>query len=382
MAFTGKATYDAGATLPEAHEDIADVVTAVSPFETPFLNFLGDPMQPARATYHEWMEDALLPDTDALDEALTTAETAVDVDNGSRFRVNDVVRVDGSNETMLVTAIATNTLTVTRAYGDTAAATHSDNAVVQILGTAILEGDEAPTPRFQNRSRAANYTQIFSEQAKVSGSQEATSLVGVASEIDYQVEMRTRELLRYLEKSVISGTQPDATGQGSDTVGRSMDGIIEKISTHAYAADSGTFSGFGLDLTEEMLNLLIREVWEDSNAPIDFVLCNGFQKRKINGFLTPSRRYAPEDQRFTDRVQVYDSDFGELSVVLSRWVPRDTIIVGASSLMQVMPLQGRSFFSKPLAETGDFEARQVIGEYTLEMRNESAHAYLNTLSTS
>ena len=42
MAFTGKATYSAGATLPELAEDISDIVAIVSPFETPLLNLLGD----------------------------------------------------------------------------------------------------------------------------------------------------------------------------------------------------------------------------------------------------------------------------------------------------------------------------------------------------
>ena len=343
-------------------------------------------MAPARSTLHEWQEDALLPDNDALNGAVSSAgDTSWVVDNSSRFRVNDIIRVEGSNETCLVTAIntGTETLTVTRSYGDTAAASsYADNSVIQILGTAALEGADAPTPRFTNRSRATNYTQIFSETAKVSGTMEAVNRIGVGNELDYQVEMRLKEQLRYLEKSVISGTQPDSTGQGSDTVGRSMDGIIEKLSTHTYTANSGTFASYGTDLTEPMLNLLIREVWENSNAPIDFILCNGFQKRKINGFLTPSRRHSGSEGTFTDRVQAYDSDFGELTVVLSRWVPKDTIIVGSSALINVLPLEGRSFQSQALAKSGDYEQRLVVGEYTLELRNESAHGYLDTLSTS
>ena len=44
MAFTGKATYTAGATLPEIAEDVGDIIGIVSPFETPLLDVLGDPM--------------------------------------------------------------------------------------------------------------------------------------------------------------------------------------------------------------------------------------------------------------------------------------------------------------------------------------------------
>ena len=41
MPFTGKATYSAGATLPEIAEDVADLVSIVSPHETPLLDLLG-----------------------------------------------------------------------------------------------------------------------------------------------------------------------------------------------------------------------------------------------------------------------------------------------------------------------------------------------------
>ena len=43
MPFTGKATYSAGATLPEIAEDVSDIIALVSPYETPLLDHLGDP---------------------------------------------------------------------------------------------------------------------------------------------------------------------------------------------------------------------------------------------------------------------------------------------------------------------------------------------------
>lgn len=40
-----------------------------------------------------------------------------------------------------------------------------------------------------------------------------------------------------------------------------------------------------------------------------------------------------------------------------------------STRIDVLPLAGRSFHYKPLATTGDREGGQVIGEYTLEVRD-------------
>jgi hypothetical protein len=51
-----------------------------------------------------------------------------------------------------------------------------------------------------------------------------------------------------------------------------------------------------------------------------------------------------------------------------------------SSRIEVVPLSGRSFHYKPLAVTGDRESGQLIGEYTLELRNENAHGVIGGLA--
>ena len=65
MPFTGKASYSAGADLPEIAEDVADIVGIVSPYETPLLDHLGDAQRAATSTIHEWLEDALVPRLEA-----------------------------------------------------------------------------------------------------------------------------------------------------------------------------------------------------------------------------------------------------------------------------------------------------------------------------
>src|SRR5262245_13118029 len=117
MSFTGKATYTAGSTLPEIAEDISDLVAIASPTETPLLDALGDAPRAAHSTVHEWLEDALVPDTDAVDDVVDTSNFTVI--NVERFRVGDQIRIEGQRELMLVTAIdtGTSTLTVERTYG-------------------------------------------------------------------------------------------------------------------------------------------------------------------------------------------------------------------------------------------------------------------------
>ena len=384
MAFTGKATYSAGTTLPELAEDVSDLVGIVSPFETPLLNALGDPMREATSTHHEWLEDELLPNKDAINDSTYTdpsTDTDFVVDNGSRFRIGDQIQVEGSEELMLVTGISTNTLTVVRGYAGTTAEDLADNQVINILGNAALEGADKPTARFTNRTRCGNYTQIFTAAVEVSGTDLAASQLGLADEIDNQKQGRLREMIRDLENTVINGGLPSSDPQGSGTVRRSMKGIIQHLSTNVFhTGDSGFPTGTGLD--EDKINYVLRQIWNNSSGNVDLIIVGGYQKRKINGFLAGSRSFGANDTKFTDLISIYESDFGVCNIITTRWMPQDAALLLDSSRISVLPLAGRSFHFKPLASSGDYECGELIGEYTVEFRNEAAHGLIRDLGTS
>lgn len=384
MAFTGKATYSAGTTLPELAEDVSDLIGIISPYETPLLDALGDPMREATSTHHEWFEDELLPNKDAINDSTYTdpsTDTDFVVDNGSRFRVGDQIQVEGSEELMLVTGINSNTLTVVRGYAGTTAEDLADNQVINILGNAALEGADKPGARFTNRSRCGNYTQIFTATVEVSGTDMAASQLGLADEMDYQKQERLRELIRDLENTVVNGGEPASNPEGSGSVRRSMKGVIQHLSTNVFhTGDSGFPTGTGLD--EDKINYVLRQIWESSNGNVDMIVVGGFQKRKINAFSANSRTYGANDTTFTDMISIYESDFGVCRIVTTRWMPQDAALLLDSSRINVLPLAGRNFYFKPLASGGDYECGELIGEYTVELRNEAAHGLIRDLSTS
>ncbi|XVJ58423.1 MAG: DUF5309 domain-containing protein [Tepidisphaera sp.] len=387
MPFTGKPTFAAGTDLPELVEDVSDVIGIVSPWETPLLDYLGDPKKAATSTVHEWIEDTLLPNTDALNQTTFTPDpqnaTSLTVVNGARFQIGDLVRPDQSVEVMQVTAVAGNILTVVRGYGSTVKATLANGRRLFILGNAALEGADAASARFTNRVRRQNYTQIFAATVEVSGSMQATRQHGTTDELDYQKQERMRELLRDLESCVINGTAPTSTPQGGASVRRSMNGIVKQITTNVFTPGQSGFpagGGAGTDLNELVLNSALRLAWEQSSGQIDTIVVSGLQKRRINSFASTLRAYQPEDVKFRDLVGVYESDFGVCRVIMSRWVPADTALLLDSSRIEVLPLRGRSFQYKPMGSTGDAIHGQVIGEYTMEFKNENAHAAIRGLS--
>ena len=160
-----------------------------------------------------------------------------------------------------------------------------------------------------------------------------------------------------------------------------MRGIIQHLSSHVYhTGDSGFPSG--ADLDEEKLNYVLRQIWTASSGNVDLIVVGGFQKRKINAFCSASRSYGAGDTTFTDMVNIYESDFGICRIVTTRWLPQDAVLLLDSSRVDVLPLAGRSFYYKPLASSGDYECGELIGEYTLELKNEAAHGLIRGLSTS
>ncbi|HOI55942.1 MAG TPA: DUF5309 family protein [Phycisphaerae bacterium] len=381
MSFTGKATYDGGATLPEMVEDVSDLVGIISPYETPLLDVLGDAQRAALSTHHEWLEDALLPNRDALAATPSNPllDMTIEVETPESFRVGDQIKV--GTELMLVSDVDTgaSTLDVVRGYGSTTAVSLAAGDVIEILGNAGLEGGSADDARFTVRQRRGNWTQIFSKTILVSGSDLAVRHHAVADELDYQKQERLRELLRDLENTVLNGAAPASTPHGSTYVRRTMQGLFASLETNRFEpGEDGFPAGPGLD--EAMLNAALRRIWENSAGNVDTIVVNGYQKRLISNFTATAQRYSPEDERVRRVVGVYESDFGVQRVVLSRWVPADTVLLLDSSRVSVLPLSGRSFHYKPLAATGDFEKGELIGEYTVEMRNEGAHGMISGLT--
>ena len=187
MAFTGKCTYTAGTTIPEVAEDVSDLVSILSPHETPLLDALGDPLHAATSTRHEWLDDELLPNFDVIaqpglnDTALNT--TSLTVANGSRFRIGDQIQGDAKHEVIFVTGVTGNTLTLVRGYGGSTKHALTDALKLRILGNAALEGSDADAARFTIRTRRSNYTQIFSAAVQVSGTEAAVRQLAVDDEI-------------------------------------------------------------------------------------------------------------------------------------------------------------------------------------------------------
>ena len=92
-----------------------------------------------------------------------------------------------------------------------------------------------------------------------------------------------------------------------------------------------------------------------------------------------TRTVDAKDKRLTAAIDVYVSDFGELSVIPNRFMRARDALILQTDMWAFATL--RDFEEVPLAKTGDSDAVMIVTEYTLEARNEASSGGVFDLTT-
>jgi hypothetical protein len=352
--------------------DIEDAIHMISPFEVPFLGTYGPDRgsvlgkDSTTSTKVEWLEDELVPGSDALAATHTAGDAYITVDNREYFKTNDLIRID--DEFMRVTdptGTTAATMEVERSWGDPAAAGHADGATVLILGNLPQEGDDPVSGINFNRTQPFNYTQIYQDEVEVTRSEEKEAKYGVRSESAYQIGKRYKENAIKLEKNLILGTRAEDTTNKR----RSHGGLDYYLST---GTDSST-----TQMTEDALLDALQASF-DRGGMVDLLAVGGTQKRVISAFSADDIRIARDDNVRGAVVDWYDSDFGRIYVVLNRWIPTRFAFGLEKQYIDVVWFD--PFFTEMLAKTGDRQQWEIVAEVTMRVRNEKAHFKFTALT--
>ena len=303
-------------------EDLTDVIYNISPTDTPFMSSVGKTK--ATAVYHEWQTDAL---------AAAVANNAA---------------VEGADAT---------SLTVT------------------------------PTVRVGNR------TQISTKTVQIAGTQDSVDKAGRKSEKAYQLAKASSELKRDMEKTLLSN---NVAAAGDSSTARTLGGLQAWLNTNAVLGATGTagsggttarVSGTDAAFTETMLKSAVKQAFEEGGNP-SVLMVTPTQKQVVSGFagIAEQRYQAPSNAPTTivGAADVYLSDFGTLSVVPNRFMTADSGDGGEVAFVLDPEYAAvaylRPFQTNELAKTGDSEKTQLLVEYTLEVKNEKAHAIIADLA--
>jgi hypothetical protein len=370
-------SYDQSATYILSLDQMVDAILLDDSDVLSTLGFSNEG-KPVTQTKHEWDEDELNPVTVTAGRILESAASATgsalvltSTAHAARLTAGTLLKdqLSGKFEVLQVTAVSGKSATVTRGYGGTSAEAHGSAAVYDIISNPRPQGMTGPKDESVARTRSYNYTQIFSKGVRLSGTALAIEHNGISAEDTYQIDKRMRELVRELDRTVIMGVR--AAANVVDGTYGTMGGLIDYIKH----ASSGNTNSTAETLVPSVLNAMIKQIWDDGGSP-DMVIVGGAQKQKISAFDKEYRRSTMDTRRAGFTVEEFVSDLGiSLRVVVDRWIPSDVAIVIDSSRVMIKPLQGRSFFLEKLAKTGDSENWQIVGEYTMEVKQAAkAHA--------
>jgi len=144
--------------------------------------------------------------------------------------------------------------------------------------------------------------------------------------------------------------------------------------------DAAATDGTQRAITEDILKGVIADCW-DAGAEPSIVLCGSFNKQTISTFTGNATKYKDiSDKTLSAAIDVYVSDFGELTIVPSRFHRTRDVFVLDPNYARVAYLKTAS--QKPLARTGHAERRLISVEYGLQIDNEAAHGFVADCTTS
>lgn len=251
-----------------------------------------------------------------------------------------------------------------------------------------LEGDDTPRQASAQPVRARNVVQISRKDATVSGTIEAVERAGRKSELAYQMAKKGRELKRDMETVLLSNRGLNVGAIGTPRVTRGLPSWLSSYMTvgqgmgtggaNAASETVGRTDGTQRALTETLLRNQMQLCW-DGGAEPSIIMCSSGKKITIAGFTgRAGQQVIVPANKITAGVTIYASDFGDLKVVPNRFQrTREVFLLDPeyAAVAYLRPLQAID-----IAKTGDNQAKLILGEYGLEMRNEAAHSALFDLT--
>lgn len=249
-----------------------------------------------------------------------------------------------------------------------------EDTLATATAATILEGATAAASSTVSKTRKSNYMQIVRKTGAVSGTAQALDAVGGRNELMYDMEKTMKSWKIEAEQQLIWGAT--ASGDSTAGTGREMRGLEQAIATNRVTGSAGTVA-----LTETVFNDQLQSMWNagcDDQQLIAFV--GGFNKRRISQFATSNtRQINAEDKRLVNAVDVYESDFGIVTVSLHRYVGEKNIVLIDSTKFRKAWL--RKPFKENLQKRGDLDEYQIVGELTLEHLNERCGSFFSAFAS-
>lgn len=334
---------------------------------------------PVYDTTHYWNEDALNSDTVTCSASWVSDVTAVSVSagQGTRVHVGDLLvnMQSAGTEVAQVTAISGDGLTLTRGYNSTTTQTTTTGDTFGII-RAEQEGSDIGSDKSVAPLVKSNYTQIFAGayDILVSGSQLARKMATNQMQdfVARQLANRAVEMKIGLSRAFLYGEPPASSTGGSDSVYRTLRGIRSWIKNN-----SGVTNTSAQALSYSVLNTVNKSVVDKGVFP-DLLVIGTDLVGSVAGIDSTVRRLLESDTKVGYTVQQITLAQGnDVRVVVDSRVATGDAFLLSSERITALPLNGRGMFVIAAVDFADARKRRCLAEWTLEVRNPSAHAYIS-----
>lgn len=305
--------------------DVSDKLWLVDP-DYAIMTFFARKLNKVKTIDPEfrWFDKAQPSRYDAVDYATnyTSGATSVVVDDGTKFRAGDIVMDVATGEHMRVTGVSTNTLTVSRGYGSTAAGTLTNNDVLVILGNANAENADVGTARTSDTTKRYNYTQIFREPFAVTGTQEATEFYAEGNDLAALRKEHLQIHMKDIERAFFFGeAKEDVSTIGTGQPIRTTGGLKSFLSTNLKDA-SGALSEAEFEDWVRMLFVNGGEKKMGFLSPLVASAVNSWAVGKLQMF--------PKDKTYGIAIMSYLSIHGQLDFVVEKMFAENTTWNGSA----------------------------------------------------
>jgi len=349
--------------------DFSDILNEKKMPSTPLLNKIGILNEPVYSTTYQWYDEAFPILNTKLTAAYEESSTApgtwpleLTVDSVVGIMVNSIVKVDNVLYRVTEVTSATKLKVIVISGQD---ASHANGAIVTIVSNSAIEGADYEDGHYNPLIERENYTQIFKDYVKITGTQDAVRRKVRGALLAQEIDNKMKRLRVMLERAAWLGVR---TNPGNNNTPRLMGGIdwfITNNSTGIIATSdlSGQNADFEADF-KAFLNKIydvrgsVNEAWMNP-VTMEYFLALGEDAFLIDQYSEQAGR----------NVKMYVSQYGETALNMSPDIPPNVIYVVDTSNIKIRPLVNRQFQFEELAKTGDSVKGQLIGEYTLEFRN-------------
>jgi hypothetical protein len=225
--------------------------------------------------------------------------------------------------------------------------------------------DTARTPTVMRTNR----TQILADTIKVSGTADVVSTYGRAKESAYQMAKVAAELKRDLEFAYV-GIGVNAAVTGDSTTAREMASAFSMIDSTMRTFTGGTST----PVDEADVLTMLQACYNEGSDP-DVLMVTPTNSLEIADFAVGSSKTRDFGNlsKVVNVVDVYVSPFGEVKVVLNRFIKAKHTLVFDPEMWSKATL--RPWTRETLAKTGDNVQMLLVGEFSLKHKNFFASAW-------